>query len=138
MPPNRSGRNPTFSGGPSLHYKKKNSTLADPLTKFIYLERILKFQMNFQEGKMTSEKVLSVSKDEFDNVLAFIEEKKNLFPPEIYTIIKNICYLYNSLLAPIEKGSSMLDRLREAMRIVPRTEKGSSALGKFLWWKTIK
>lgn len=111
--------------------------MAYPLTNLIPLEKILGL-MDLTGGAMASKNVLSVSKEEFDSALAYIEGRKDELPVGTYNAIKKVFYLYTHILETFEKSKSILGRLREAMRIVPRTEKGSSALGKFQWWKTAK
>lgn len=87
---------------------------------------------------MASKKFLSVSKDEFDSALIFLEEKRDLFPSKVHSVITKVFFLYSNILETFEKSKSLLGRLREAMRIVPRTEKGLSILGKIRWGRTAK
>lgn len=82
------------------------------------------------KSKRVSVSVLTTQ--EFSNLTTWFSTNKSMFPDEISALFARILQVYLVLSTLPNRAKEILARLREAMGIVPKSERGVTALGKFL------
>jgi hypothetical protein len=80
----------------------------------------------------TKQNIVPLTAEEFEHLHSWLEANPNVMPEPIYRINRRLANLYLHLTRISEKYQGLLERLREAMRIKPKSERGITALGKTL------
>ena len=66
------------------------------------------------------------SRDEIDTAQSWLQANKSNIPEAIFLTLTRLLFVYSSLCQSVKKAKHTLTRLREAMGIIPKSERGKS------------